>query len=131
MKKIIALLIIGGLISPPVWAATCEGGTEITGINDDHVYCVSNIKLNWWSAFSWCRANNRKLASIDDACFPEQTSCPNLALGINKKVWTSVAAAEGTFNGHAYMISLSDGGVKKGDYHGTRRNGFNFFALCK
>ncbi len=48
-------------------AATCEGGSLITGANG-HEYCQSNNTKNWWSANAWCEAQGRHLATIYEIC---------------------------------------------------------------
>ena len=58
---LIALNVSGAL------AETCEGGTLQTGENG-HVYCQSNSKMNWWSAYTWCEAQGRHLATMYEAC---------------------------------------------------------------
>ena len=58
---VIALNVSGAL------AATCEGGTLQTGENG-HVYCQSNNQMNWWSAYTWCEAQGRHLASMYEVC---------------------------------------------------------------
>ena len=58
---LIALNVSGTL------AETCEGGTLQTGENG-HVYCQSNSKMNWWSAYTWCEAQGRHLATMYEVC---------------------------------------------------------------
>jgi len=63
------LLLILCLLSAPVWAEDCAGGagTIIAGLNGKR-YCLSNIRMNWYSAFSWCEAAGGHLASLNEAC---------------------------------------------------------------
>ena len=44
-------------------AESCEGGTLQTGDNG-HVFCQSNNSMNWWSAYAWCEAQGRHLATM-------------------------------------------------------------------
>ncbi len=67
MKKILLLACAGVLCFSQVNAANCEAGTEITGKNG-HVYCKSNKAMNWWSAGTWCEAQGRHLASMEEMC---------------------------------------------------------------
>ena len=48
-------------------AESCEGGTLQTAENG-HVYCRSTIYMNWWSAYTWCEAQGRHLASMYEIC---------------------------------------------------------------
>ena len=48
-------------------AETCEGGKLVTG-NNGHEYCQSNSKMNWWSAYTWCEAQGRHLATMYEVC---------------------------------------------------------------
>ncbi len=48
-------------------AATCESGKLVTG-NNGHEYCQSNNTMNWWSAYTWCEAQGRHLATMYEVC---------------------------------------------------------------
>lgn len=71
MKKIILLVILSLLMVTHVHAS-CEDGTEITGLNG-HVYCRSNIIMNWYTAFAWCEAHGRTLATMEQLCDINET----------------------------------------------------------
>ena len=47
----------------------CAGGTGVIvkGLNGTN-YCLSNIEINWYSAFSWCEAAGGHLAGGSEAC---------------------------------------------------------------
>ena len=47
----------------------CAGGTGVIvkGLKADR-YCLSNIRMNWFSAFSWCEAAGGHLANLNEAC---------------------------------------------------------------
>ena len=65
MKKV--LLLVGLLaLSSPV-GAVCQGGYEFKGQNNPYTYCVSTVKMNWWSAFAWCQAQGYHLAKWEEA----------------------------------------------------------------
>ena len=64
-QGLLALTLILGLAVTGPAQAECRGGTEVKGVKNDHTYCVSNITMTWWSAFTWCQANNRTLAEWD------------------------------------------------------------------
>ncbi len=68
MKKLL-LICVFSVTLPNIVFAKCDGGREIKSTADNHVYCVSNNKaMNWWSAFAWCKANERRLATIEEVC---------------------------------------------------------------
>ena len=68
MKKVSTLFVAALLLcSAPVFAE-CEGGVEFNGRKAGTKYCVSNITMNWWSAFAWCQAQGYRLASFEEAC---------------------------------------------------------------
>lgn len=52
--------------------ASCVDGTELTGENG-HVYCRSNIIMNWYSAFTWCEGHGRPLATMEQMCDIDET----------------------------------------------------------
>ncbi len=89
--------------SSPALAA-CKEGEEFTGKNG-HTYCVSKVGVNWWSAFTWCEAQGRRLATVDEICNISETerwfgkegneACPNVIdSGLNGIVWSSLRANE-------------------------------------
>ena len=70
MKIITTLTIVAIALAFNVNAAhaeTCEAGSLQTGENG-HVYCRSNNSMNWWSAYTWCQAQGRHLASMYEIC---------------------------------------------------------------
>ena len=120
MKKL--LLILALTVALPSMAyAKCDGGTEKPGKNG-HVYCISNQTMNWWSAFAWCKANERHLATLDEACNNQSWSggCTNMQISIDKYAWTAIASGDSS----AYLVNLNLGYV----YAYTRTN--NNGALC-
>ena len=119
MKKL--LLILALTVALPSMAyAKCDGGTEKPGKNG-HVYCISNQTMNWWSAFAWCKANERHLATLDEACNNKPlTSCTNLSLGKGFVVWTAIAFE----TSEAYRLGLN------GANNGTSNRTSLLNALC-
>ena len=95
-------------------AETCAdgAGTVITGKNG-HNYCYSNQSMNWWSAYAWCEAQGRHLASMYEACptwdgskggYGESAAkCPNI-IGANILKWTSTPEGEN----NAFYVSSND-----------------------
>ncbi len=107
MKKLIMAAMIATMMSAPVHAA-CEGGTEVGG------FCISDFTMNWWTAYAWCKGNNRTFATIYDVC-PNWTGstggnqCGRTVSSYNRGMaWT--ATAYGTDKAH--RVNLADGSVK-------------------
>ena len=93
---------------------SCVGGTEITrnqyGSQPDGVnctsetcpqtlkkFCKSDLGMNWWSAFNWCKSNGGTLASFASMCPGVTTAqnnvtgaCPALQKTGNQGVWSSL-----------------------------------------
>ena len=130
MKKIILLIGLSLLMGTSAHAA-CAEGTEITGKNG-HVYCKSNITMNWYTAFVWCDTQGRTLATMEQICDIDETQrwdgnfgtgkCLNL-VGVsseNQYVWSAIPYD----SSHAFRVDLSTGTVA--NYYRT----YNFYALC-
>ena len=131
-------------VTTPAMAETCEGhgGTIIkahaatdTGCSDEtcngHEFCKSDKAMNWWSAFTWCESQGRKLADFATMCpgvsqTPAGTTgdCPNLqGKGDDVWVWSSLAYS----STYAIVVNLSSGAV----YYGGRDSGYTAYALCE
>ena len=127
---------------------SCVGGTEITAnvytdadapdtCTADYCpspaksFCISNLSMNWWSAFNWCKSNGGTLASFNSACpnTPVRSNntagaCPALqGVGESKYHWTSM----GSESSSAFFVNLSSGAVN--DY--PRANYTSLCALCE
>ena len=81
----LGMLAIMGTLSPNAWAESCAGGagTIVTGLNGNR-YCLSNIKMNWFSAFSWCEAAGGHLANMTEACLYNGVSIVSSEVCSNK-----------------------------------------------
>ena len=107
LNTIVFVLSIG-IISSVMAEPTCVGGTIFTanqyGVDEQgnnldkgglclpdgsncngHKFCRSNQMMNWWSAFTWCESNGRKLADLTVMCpgvppahNKTDGACPNL-----------------------------------------------------
>ena len=82
-------------------AESCDGGSLVTGTNG-HEYCRSRNIMNWWSAYTWCEAQGRHLASMYEICPDwdggEGRKCSNTGLTDNTDLWSSTAyGTEKTF----------------------------------
>ena len=120
MKKILLLACVCMLCAGQAMAANCEAGTEIKGKNG-HVYCQSNETMNWWSAGTWCEAQGRHLASMEEMC-PDtgkglnnawdgstgSGKCANLnGVGSGGFAWSSLAYGSSS----AFHVHLKSGDV--------------------
>ncbi len=134
MKKTVFIFSLFLACASPVWA-TCNGGTEITGKNG-HVYCKSNILMNWYSAFTWCEVQGRTLATVKQMCDIDETQkwegdlgegkCLNLE-GVsseNKYVWSAVPSG----SMYAILVYLPTANVNHFYTHINRNVGNS--ALC-
>ena len=103
MKKVF-VLICGMMMSVSVSAATCIGGTMITGKDTTRSFCLSDKTMNWWAAYQWCVGNGRILANLDNLCnydregwFLGVEGCPNFTYQHQLPVaWSSMVYSSGT-----------------------------------
>ena len=126
MKKYIAVLSLLCILSAPVSAETCAGGsgTVIYGNYVDPAtglgtrYCKSNIAMNWWSAFAWCDAIGGQLIDLTKECIKSTgtSACPNLAGTGSGNVWTQNVPS-GT---NVYAVTLSSGAINHNGYGSGR-----------
>ena len=133
MKKYIAVLSLLCILSAPVSAETCAGGsgTVIYGNDVDPAtglgtrYCKSNIAMNWWSAFAWCDAIGGELIDLTKECIKSTgtSGCPNLAGKGSGNVWTqNVPSGTG-----AYYVTLFSGAI---NHINNRSYGDGYAAFC-
>ena len=132
MNRIWAAVTVGlCLLAATHGYAACAEGTEITGKNG-HVYCKSNVSMNWYTAFAWCDTQGRTLATMEQMCDIDETQrwdgnfgtgkCLNLA-GVsseNQYVWSAIPYG----SANAFNVHLSTASV----YSNLRTNGL--YALC-
>ncbi len=128
MKKTALWICLCLFVASPSFAA-CDSGTEITGKNG-HVYCKSNITMNWYTAFSWCDAQGRTLATMEQMCDDVYSwdvttgtgKCLNMeqALSEGQSAWSTIPYD----SGRAINVNLSTANV--GVY--TRMG--DLYALC-
>lgn len=116
MNKLLALticILITSSISLAQETDTCvnNAGIVVTGIISKHKYCMSNQKMDFWNAYTWCDAQGRKLFILDNCeCSVERNCinrCPEVAylLGENAKdcyFWTATQRSEQ----HPYSVYL-------------------------
>ncbi len=113
----------------------CAGGEgNLLTTNDNIQYCQSQIDMNWWSAFAWCKSIGEDLIDMTTECnigrTPETTvPCPHLT-GIGGSGWSWSANVPDA--SEAYGVNLSDGAVKTNYRHGPWGRYFNAArALCR
>ena len=130
MKKIIVFLCLCVCLATSAMAAepTCNGGSIVTA-NNGTTFCKSDKGMNWWSAFTWCESQGRKLADFATMCpgvsqIAEGAAgqCSNLQNVGSFCVWSSLASGKG----YAFSV-CSDGAVY--DNNRTVSNYVN--ALCE
>ena len=92
----------------------CNGGSIVTA-KDGTTFCKSDKGMNWWSAFTWCESQGRKLADFTTMCgdvsqSPSNTEgdCPNLQ-GLAESGWVWSSLAYGSYA--AIFVNLSSGAV--------------------
>lgn len=69
MKKILLSLLIVSITSV-AQSATCANGAGKAFLGNDGktYYCESNVRMNWWSAFTWCKSIDGELVDINSEC---------------------------------------------------------------
>ena len=104
-------------------AETCESGKLVTG-NNGHEYCQSNKTMTWWSAYTWCEAQGRHLATMYELCPVWDGSiggdrCANTNDGFDGSGWTKTAFQE------KYAFTVYPSGTVDADGRTYKR-----FAFC-
>ena len=128
MKTKLLLACIIGLFSVTSAYAKCDGGTEITNTAGT-TFCRSNVTMNWWSAYAWCRANGLRLATMYEIC-PSwdgnvgNGKCPELSDGDGGWAWSSTVRNVGS----AFFVNPS-GTVGKLEYGREEAN--VIAAICR
>lgn len=137
MKKgiIILCLVLSLSMSTSIYAA-CAEGQEVSGKNG-HVYCVSKTPvLNWFSAVTWCQAQGRSLATVEQICDIDDTQkwdgntgsgkCLNSIGMFNGQFETSAWTITTYGEGSAFYVGLKGGSV----YMTLRHYTINNLAVC-
>ena len=119
---------MGLTLSAPTKALDCTselGGIPFKGANNVD-YCVSEITMNWFSAFSWCKAVGGKLATVDEACpgtlFNTCTNIKGKQTTNTGNAWLATPYGDQ----YAYPVNLSSGAV-----NASSRYSNVTYALCK
>ena len=135
MKKIIFMLCVCAFLGNARADSDCAG--TIIQKRNGHVFCFSNVEMNWYSAHAWCDAQGRRLATMNEACdYNGQvyganytTGCPNgygtsingTATGAEKKLWVNLQSEDGK----AFYVNLYHT-----QYGGTSNLTSKLRALC-
>ena len=129
MKKILCVLMIclSLVITKPLLAGTCEGGTEFQGVVNGHTYCRSKVTMSWWSAFSWCKKQGRKLASLQQLCINWDGGtatglCHNMKGEETSVMWSSNPKDASS----AFYVSSPSGNIN----HGNRLSCYGNYAYA-
>ena len=110
LTGIVAMLTVTAPVHATLTLEECppEIGSLFNGQNSG-TYCVSNIGMTWWSAFTWCTGIGGKLATWAEACPGSAVGnkCANMQRGEDPAVcaWT----AEPIDSAAAYCIRTFDG----------------------
>ena len=131
MKKIVFILGLFFVCVSSVYAV-CDGGTEITGKNG-HVYCKSNVNMNWYTAFAWCDAQGRTLATMEQMCDIDETQRWDGNVGTSVCLCLVGATAQDSCSWsalpysptHAFSVYVSTANVSSG-----HRTLVPYYALC-
>ena len=118
VRKGIVLCMVACLFSLNAYGV-CKEGTEVTGKNG-HVYCVSNVTMNWYTAFAWCDTQGRTLATMEQICDIDETErwdgntgegkCLNMVgAGLNRWAWSSIPSGSTS----AFYVHKSTGYVNR------------------
>lgn len=92
MKKM--MILVCAILMMPVSVNAC-GGITIKGNSGDS-YCLSKHKMNWYSAYAWCRAQGMNLIDLETTC-KSDTSCPEFKL--SNEAIEAVVSEGGIVNG--------------------------------
>ena len=124
-RKLFLMCLISALSITSAYAK-CDGGEEVTNTAGT-TFCKSNVKMNWWSAAAWCKANGRRLATMYEIC-PSWNGninvvCSELKGQGNGYIWTATASSRE----YVFTLILSTGEVTNYD----ARDSHNSYAFCR
>jgi len=129
-NKFYKLLLIAGILGGSCMAKadeTCADGMGTLRLGKDNTtyYCTSNITMNWWSAFAWCKSIGGTLFDVNTEC--SKTSgiqeCPQVN-ALEMDAWTVNIVDEET----AVVINGWGGGWSSRIYSEKKTN--NKKATC-
>lgn len=118
-------------------AEACQGIT-FQG-NSGTTYCLSRQSMNWYSAYTWCQAQNMALIDIGVLCNSVKGLCAELNLSDTTKeyivnnggtlgeVWSNTSQAVE----RVYSVSLENGQGWDGIWQRNPTRTMQRYALCK
>ena len=118
-------------------AEACQGIT-FQG-NSGTTYCLSRQSMNWYSAYTWCQAQNMALIDIGVLCNSIKGLCAELNLSDTTKeyivnnggtlgeVWSNTSLSVTNI----YSVSLANGQGWDGYYQRVPSRTARHYALCK
>lgn len=118
MKKI--LILITGILMISTVANAC-GGISVKG-KSGASYCLSKHKMNWYSAYAWCKDQGMNLIEAQVVCGVSGVSngsCSELSFSSDEKnkITSNGVKLEYTWmnnslsNGYATIMNLTNGGL--------------------
>ena len=130
------LLLMVMLCSEPAYAAGCNvpaaAGETFTATNGTGTFCRSTAEMNWWSAYSWCKAQGLEMATpADIGCTGISATANTLTCSAFQAVsiyyWLN-ASSSNSSRAAAWTVNSSTGGTNAV----YQRNGSAapFRALC-
>ena len=116
MKKILLTIAIL-MISNAVLAC---GGITIHG-NSGKSYCLSKFKMNWYTAYAWCKDQGMNLIELDTVCGVSSGTCSELKLSSDEQ--SKITSAGGTIgdvwmntsnnSSYVFNVTLSSGNLNR------------------
>ncbi len=135
MKRILLTSILSFvLLTQTAHAINCSGGTATKTADGKIDICISNVGMNWYTAWAWCDAHGLKLASIPEVCNTDTytwtgetfgQTCLNLKVGIDKYLWSTTPRNDT----NALRIHLNRGGFCNPD-NAESKSADQSYALC-
>ena len=108
---------------------TCANGAGriVTGKITGNKYCMSETKMNWWNAVTWCDGLGQQIFSLNDCECTASNNCTNVCpeLVIDSTLVASPWVANPKGISGAYAVD-----VRWGTVVNTSRSYTNF-TLCK
>ena len=100
------------------------GGIVVQG-NSGADYCLSEYKMNWYSAYAWCEAQRMKLIDMNSVC-KSYNSCAefkfsadkenNIPSGDNSYIWAWTSTSSSSAKAYRVSLKSQSGGIAAMDY---------------
>lgn len=104
--------------------ANACGGIPIKGTSGAD-YCLSNDRMNWYSAYTWCEAQGLNMLDLSVVCKTISGPCNELKSSIDGfyPAWTNMSFS----SKNAEIIDIATGHINQGQGY-ARTTGF--YAIC-